>query len=224
MTLWNPFIEVFRHQKSCYYELRAKPQQRFCVLCNKCCKHPHIHSEVTFHHSVTHIKSDITIPNSCGHHEFVMMSSSCGKSIHPQSPIFLSLGGLWHNGVSVLWTSVMPLPLVIVLFGSHMEALHDKTTEKTVLLETHSPPSLFWGLRCIGSIKRGWSCPLNNRSIIAQRKLVTIIVTIFALFSKHGMNLFLSLTHLINICHFLWRRSGLLHSRFVLLPLMRFCF
>ena len=32
---------------------------------------------------------------------FATRSSACGTSIHPNSLIFLSLGGLWRNGVSV---------------------------------------------------------------------------------------------------------------------------
>lgn len=60
-------------------------------------------TDVTRYRSVTHIKSDFTVPSCCG---FCNGSSACETSIHPNSLIFLSLRGLWCNGMSVFFGGV----------------------------------------------------------------------------------------------------------------------
>lgn len=60
-------------------------------------------SEKTCYRSVTHIESDPTVPDCCGHPAFCN-KVFCLRNIYPSIQIvlfFLSLEGLWRNGVSV---------------------------------------------------------------------------------------------------------------------------
>ena len=74
---------------------------------------------MTLYRSVTHIESDVSVPNCCGHPQF--RSSACGTTIHPNRLIFLSLGGLCCNAVSVF---VGPVWLRFLLSLCYLGELH----------------------------------------------------------------------------------------------------
>lgn len=92
-------------------------------------------SEETCYRSVTHIKSDLTVPDCCGLPVFCN-KVLCLWNINPSKSSYFprSLGDYGVIVCLYLWACVAVLSLVIVLFRSHMAALQHPAQSSISLL------------------------------------------------------------------------------------------